>query len=57
MMDVSTYQVIVEFHGVRYYGTVKSELGPKEFLNHIAETGDIGDGFKFAFPGEPEYQG
>lgn len=53
MTDVRTYQVVVEFHGIRYYGTVKSELGPNAFLTNIANTGDSGDGFKFAFPGEP----
>lgn len=52
MMDVSTYVIQVEFHGVTYYGTVKSGMGPTEFLNHIAQAGDIGEGFKFAFPGE-----
>lgn len=57
MIDCSQYAVTVTFHGITYYGSVKSDMGPNEFLKHIAETGDIGDGFKFAFPGEPEYQG
>lgn len=52
MIDVSTYVITVNFHGVTYYGTLKSDLGPHEFLTRIAENGDIGDGFKFAFPGE-----
>ena len=52
MMDVRTYVVKVEFHGVTYYGTVKSDLGPNAFILNIAKAGDIGDGFKFAFPGE-----
>ena len=58
MTDVSSYEITVKFHGVTYYGTLKSDLGPHTVLTDIAEIGDIGDGFKFAFPGETiEFKG